>query len=183
MQEGLKLLIHNYMNNIFKKEKGFSLIEILISILIVAIAIVYVYRVISKYNTYTQKERESFVASYLCQEGIEIVKNMRDSNWIEGVDWDNGLTSCTSGCEADHNDTTLTAWSSPGRDLYIENVTGSYEYIASPVLADIHTSYKRRIEIVNPGPGDDELDITVIVYWGTNAANAMVVKENIFNWK
>ncbi len=169
------------MNNIFKKEKGFSLIEILISILIVAIAFIGVYRVISKYNTYTQKERESFVAAYLCQEGIEIVKNLRDSNWIEGVDWDNGLISCASGCEADYNDSALTAWSSPGRDLYIENVTGSYEYLAAPVEGDIQTSYKRKIEILQSG--DDELDITVIVYWGINAGNAMVVKENIFNWK
>lgn len=166
------------MNNIFKKEKGFTLLEMLISIMVITIGVLGIYSAVFKYIKNTQQERENLVASYLCQEGIEIVKNIRDTNWVESATtWSDGLTSCSSGCEADYNGI-LTAWSSPGRYLYIDNSTGLYKYVASPVTGDIKTSYTRKIDIVPNGT--DELDITVYVYWETNT---IVVKENLFNWR
>lgn len=169
------------MNNIFKKEKGFTLLEMLISILIVTIGVLSIYQAVYRYTKRTQLERESFVAAYLCQEGIEIIKNIRDSNWVAGTTWNNGLDACinTVGCEADYRLSgagALTLWSSPGRTLYIDGSAGFYKY--GNVTGDVETPYARKIEILSQGT--DELDITVTVYWKTNS---MIVRENLYNWK
>jgi prepilin-type N-terminal cleavage/methylation domain-containing protein len=171
-------LPNNQMNNAFKKEKGFTLLEMLISIMIITIAVLPIYQAVFKYTRTTQFERESFVASYLCQEGIEFIKNIRDTNWIQGVAWDTGLSMCLgSGCEGGPYG--LRAWT--GNKLVIDEATtasGFYRQIDAPLSGDIVTSFTRKIQITQPTA--DEIDITVTVYWGNNT---MVVKENIFNWR
>lgn len=171
------------MNNIFKKEKGFTLLEMIISIMIITIGIFGAYSAVSKYAKNTQQERENLIAAYLCQEGIEIIKNIRDSNWISEVSWDTGLTSCNAGCEIDYEKKGgdgvtdgLTAWSSPGNFLYIDATTGLYKY--EHTSSDIETPWTRRITI-DTGT-TDILKITVEVSW---ASNVMTVKEDIYNWK
>jgi prepilin-type N-terminal cleavage/methylation domain-containing protein len=163
------------MNNIFKKERGFTLLEMLISILIISIGVSGVYMAVAKYARDTQTERESFMAAYLCQEGIEIVRNLRDFNLVSGAVWKNGLTSCGTGCEADyHTPTTLSAWTT-GSILYINQTTGLYEYTSSTVP----TSYKRKIVIDNT-TNTNILSITVYVYWENNT---MTAKEDLYNWR
>jgi len=166
---------------ISKKTKGFTLLEMLISVAIITIGALGVFSAVAKFSQQAQQERENLVAAYLGQEGIEIVKNIRDTNWVEtAASWKDGLTSCSSGCEADFNDASLTAWTT-GNYFYIENSnpgTGLYRYITSPVSGDVVTPYKRKITITTVGA--DELDIIVDVYWVTYT---MTVKENIYNWK
>jgi prepilin-type N-terminal cleavage/methylation domain-containing protein len=170
------------MNNIFKKEKGFTLLEMLISIMIVTIGVLGIYTAVFRYTKNTQQERENLIASYLCQEGIEIVKNIRDSNWVGSATWNTGLTSCGAGCEIDYDNNGgdgvtngLTAWSDPGNFLYIDATTGLYKY--EHISTDIETPWTRKI-IIDTGT-TDVLKITVIVYWGSNS---MTVNEDIYNW-
>jgi len=160
------------------KEKGFTLLETLIAVAIIVIGTLGVFSAVAKYSQMTEQERDNLVASYLCQEGIEIVKNIRDTNWVEeAASWKDGLTGCSAGCQAEFDDTSFSAFSSASF-LYIDHDTGLYKYIASPVAEDVETPYTRKIVITEVG--DDELDIEVTVYWH---ASSMVVKQNIYNWK
>jgi len=160
------------------KNKGFSLLETLIAVTIVVIGALGVFSAVAKYSTLTQNEKDSLAAAYLCQEGIEIIKNVRDTNWIEGAaSWKDGLTGCSSGCEADFNDSALSAFSDDDY-LYIDNSTGLYEYKTSPASEDVKTFYTREITIAEIG--DDELDIQVSVVW---PGHSMVVRQNIYNWR
>lgn len=165
------------MNRI--SNKGFTLLEMILAIAIITIGALGVFGSAARYSKLTQKERENLVAAYLCQEGIETVKNIRDTNWIESAaSWKDGLTSCSAGCQGDFEDNqTLSAFSATDF-LYIDGATGLYQYIASPDSNDTKTSYTRKITIVESG--SDELQITVDVYWG---GNTMTVKENIYDWK
>lgn len=161
-----------------KIKNGFTLIEMIVSVAIISIAILGIFSIITNYSQKTQQEKENIIATYLCQEGIEIVKNIRDTNWVESAaSWKDGLTTCGSGCEADFTNNSLSAWSDSGRYLYIENSTNLYKYIGTP-YTDVKTQFKRKITITPVG--DDELDIQVDVYWFDNTAT---VKENIYNWK
>lgn len=157
-------------------QKGFTLLEMLVSISVITIGVIGIFSVVIKYTQFTQQARTNLTASYLAQEGIEIVKNIRDSNWTSGANWNTGLASCASGCEADYLSTSLSAWAD--RYLYVENSTGFYKYLASPGSSDVQTPYKRKITIT--AVGNDELDIKVDIYW---SGNTTTVKENIYNWK
>lgn len=161
------------------RNKGFTLLEMILAVAIITIGALGVFGAAARYSKLTQKERDNLVAAYLCQEGIEIVKNIRDTNWVQSASsWKDGLTSCSSGCEGDFTDSeSLSAFSSSDF-LYIDGATGLYRYISSPGSGDVKTSYSRKITIIESG--DDELDITVDVYWG---ASTMTVKEDIYNWK
>lgn len=159
-----------------EKTKGFTLLEMLISLLVIVVGVLGVFTAVARFSQNTQQEKENLIASYLCQEGIEIIKNIRDTNWVANSAWDNGLTACSAGCEVDYQGV-LTPWSEDGRKLYIEGATGFYKYISSPLSGDTETPYTRRINIAS---SVDELDITVNVYW---LGNTMTVKENIYNWR
>lgn len=189
MLEELKLPTLN-MKTYPQNRTGFTLIEMLVSLVIVAIGVLGVYAAVAKYSRNTQQEKDNLVASYLCEEGIEIIKNIRDTNWVSGAtSWKLGLVSsqgmdCTAGCEADFDfsDGKLSAWTT-GNYLYLDNSsggTGLYRYISSPDVGDVKTDFQRKIVITEVG--DDELDITVTVYW-EDQTKSMVVKENIYNWR
>jgi len=160
------------------RNKGFTLLETLVAVAIIVIGALGVFSAVAKYSQMTEQERDNLVATYLCQEGIEIVKNIRDTNWIEeSAGWKDGI-SCSSGCQADFDDTTFSAFSSESF-LYIDYSNGLYQYLSDPDPdLDVETPYSRKITITEVG--DDELDIEVTVYWH---ASSMTVKENIYNWK
>jgi prepilin-type N-terminal cleavage/methylation domain-containing protein len=172
------LIIHKNMN-----KKGFTLIEMVVSVFLITVAVVGVVQITTKYIQQTKFEKESYVAALLGQEGIEIIKNIRDTNWVD-VDptWNNGLTTCSAGCEIDmtFNAETpvFTAWSAPGTSLYIENSTKLYKYISSPGVNDVKSIYTRKITI--DSATSDILKIIVDVYW---RGNTTTVKEDIYNWK
>ena len=175
------------MDNIFEKEKGFTLLEMLISIMVITIGVLGIYSAVLKYTKATQVARENLTAAYLGQEGIEIIKNIRDTNWINAETWNDDLTGCDAvdgSCEIDTifgggtaKDPVFTIWSGSGRSLYIENSTKLYKYLASPGASDIRTIYTRKITI--DSVTDDVLKIQVDVYW---RGKTTTVKEDIYNW-
>lgn len=157
------------------KNKGFTLLEMLVAIAIVVIGALGVFSAVAKYSTLTQNEKDSLTAAYLCQEGIEIVKNIRDTNWIaEASSWKDGLP-CSSGCEADWSSSSLSAFSSEDF-LYVDSETGFYQYAHDS--SDTETFFTREITVSEVG--DDELDIQVDVVW---PGHTMTVKEDIYNWR
>jgi len=74
-------------------KKGFTVLEVLIAVLVLTIGGLAAYSVVQQivFKTFSASYRLS--AAYLAKEGIEIVRNTRDTNWIEAENWDNGLAS------------------------------------------------------------------------------------------
>jgi prepilin-type N-terminal cleavage/methylation domain-containing protein len=169
------------MTRLFNKKlnsKGFTLIETMVSLMMVSIAFLGIYGAVAKYSQQTKQIKENYVASLLGQEGIEVVRNMRDKNWVTAAAWDNGLTSCsgcsgrTNGCQAAYNATTLSAYNDTTGYLYINS--GFYDYSGTGTL----TPYKRQICIDESG---SILHVVVNVYW--TGGKQATVKEDLYNWK
>lgn len=180
------------MNN-----KSFTLIEVVIAISLLTIGLLAVYNVIQQTIVFASLSTSRLGAAYLAQEGIEIVRNIRDSNWLENrsvaTSWDEGLTGCSAGCEADY--TTPTALDpilisyDGGRFLYIDiddidgdGFTNFYRYIDSPGSNDIPTKFKRKIMIMPDGL--DILEVTVKVSWEERGRpHNITAQENLYNWR
>ena len=79
--------------------KGFTLIELVISIFLLCFVIIGVYNAFSIIVILTSDTSDRLTATYLAQEGIEIVRNIRDTNWLN---MDN--------CKADANCANFLAW-------------------------------------------------------------------------
>lgn len=63
-----------------KKEKGFTLVETLVAIAILMVAIAGPLTVANKALTTALGSRNSMIATYLAQEGMETIKNIKDNN-------------------------------------------------------------------------------------------------------
>jgi prepilin-type N-terminal cleavage/methylation domain-containing protein len=164
--------------------RAFTLIEVIISIFIILVGILGVFFATQSIISYITLSNSKLTASYLAQEGIELVRNMRDNNWLEvgSPSWDTGLTNCSAGCEIDYNDSNFTAYS--GNFLKIESVSGLYGYEAGA-----QTKFKRKIEIIPvdnvPADGiNDILEITVSIEWSERGGNYSIeAKEKLYNWR
>ncbi len=135
-------------------------------------------------------------AAYLAQEGVEIIRNIRDTNWLETRNlgsednsWKEGLTNCawsaacivdwTSARQIDPNLATF-------NDQYLNiDSQGFYSYDNGA-----STRFQRKI-IIEQGDGDsdpnesednDVLRVTVEIIWRERGKNYnYILKENLYN--
>lgn len=171
--------------NYFMKKNSFTLIEATISIFFLTTGIIAVASMISSTFVPFSISSQRLTALYLAQEGIEIIRNIKDTNYLERtqgltISWDEGLTNCLQGCEVDYTMTStttpnLTPFGVTGRYLCIEN-NGFFGYNN----CSQYTTFKRKM-IINPL--SEKLEITAEVTWEERGRKHKVeVKENIYNW-
>ena len=158
----------------FKNQKfttGFTLLEVLISLTIITVGVVGVFALVQQTVSLLPISEQRLTASYLAQEGVEIVRNLRDANIVKGQVWNLGLTGCGAGCEADYLSSSLTAWNS----RYLLDNNYFYSYVAGNP-----TIYKRKITIASTA---NVLKITIEVSWQERTRpHSVKAREDIYNW-
>lgn len=91
--------------NLFNQynHKGFTLIETLFAILIFSASLVSLMSIAGRGIAAANTAREQTVAHYLAQEGVEVVRNIRDVSFINGG-WDADFTQCIESdpCQIDY---------------------------------------------------------------------------------
>jgi len=166
-------------------KRGFTLVELMIAIVLMTTGIMAIYALIPHGIETSITNTDKYLATQLAREGIEIVRNIRDTNWLEELDsptavWNEGLTSCAAGCEVDYitpsiQDPVLSAYGA-GRYLKVDG-NGFYNYTAGS-----DTKFKRRIVITEVAPADRALQVIVTVSWSSEYADS-VLEETLYDWK
>lgn len=72
---------------------GQSLVEMIVAIAIILTGLVGALSLTISNLTGVDEAGTRVVASNLAREGIEVVRNFRDANWLKNLDWDTGLYS------------------------------------------------------------------------------------------
>lgn len=62
-------------------KRGFSLLEVMLVVMILSVALLVFIQVTSQSITHSIESQDSIIAAGLAQEGVELVKNIRDNNW------------------------------------------------------------------------------------------------------
>ena len=166
------------------KNKGFTFIELMIVIFIMTVGITAIYTSITRIISSTTYSTLNLTANYLAQEGIEIVKSIRDSNFIETT----FIETTTSGSwkkdlspgdyEADYNDYSL----SPLQDNEVRflkvDEEGFFNYKDGS-----DSPFKRKITITeDPNNENVLINVSVTVYWTEKGkTNETTVSENLYN--
>ena len=152
-----------------KSGAGFTIVELIVTIVILSFGVIGIYGFFHPAISLTSNFTMHSTADYLAQEGLEIVKNIRDNNILQNLNWSQGLSSCTTGCQLDYKTGTLVETLVNRLQTYTgnplnKNIDGFYSYDTGTA-----TKFKRKITITRPFTSNQNiLKVDVLVMWDYN---------------
>ena len=166
------------MLNFLKKQTGFSILEIVVAIFIIVMGMVGVLSLITQNIQVQYINKNNLIASQLAQEGLELARNKRDKNWLEGNDWIFSITpgnykmdytgyiGIVSGIE----ETRLQQSNEVGREGY-------YWYGGT-----VNTIFYRLITTSQASPAS--LTVSCLIQWADRGQTYQYVADTVlYNWK
>ena len=168
---------------VFYNKKGFTIIEILVAFTVVTIGLLGVVSLVVQNLQVQNVNRNYVVAAMLTQEGIELVRNQRDLNWLtSGNDWDEDIDDVdTDGTFViDHDDVPPF---NDAPDLVSDNgaqlsINGNNYYIHGAGSA---TAFYRLITV---STNVDQLVVTAHVQWQErNRTHNYKTEAHLYNWR
>jgi len=153
---------------------GFTLVEVLISLLIFSIALTAIFYILVINIGNAQLIKNNFIASGLVQEGIEIVRNIRDNDWHLGNSF--GATTPDGTYRVQWNSQALL----PFADLFLKKDSGnglvSYDDTGN------NTLFKRTVTISTVSGVEKEVVVTVT--WNERGISKSVsAEDHLYNWR
>jgi len=169
-------------------KKGFTLVEALVAISILIIGILSAFILVSR-SLYTfPLIQDRLTASFLVQEGIELVRNIRDSNFIkkakgENISWDSNLSYKCYTIEpvigSSSNDISLNETNCECKNstpLKFDDSRNFYNYQDGE-----ETKFRRVIQIEKIS--NNEIKVTSTVCFKTKNIDFTVsAEDHLFNW-
>jgi Tfp pilus assembly protein PilV len=150
-----------------KRLPGFSFIEVIFSVALMAVGMMAAIQLMSGNLDQTLDSRNQVIAAELAQEGIELVRNVRDNNWTSGsaATFDHFPSSNAVNCRIDYNYSYPNNLSCDGK--YGLNLSGGYYGSTSSA-----TKFQRKVFIsYSPGSSSSSAtsaQVTSIVIWGSS---------------
>lgn len=80
-----------YYKNMKKNRAAFTLVETIIAISVIGLVVTAAFQLTQSSLKIGANTMQKLTAFHLAEEGLEITRNMRDSNWIANLTWDQGL--------------------------------------------------------------------------------------------
>lgn len=175
------------MKNFSRTQKnmhnGFTLLEMLFAIIIFSFSLVSLMLIAGKGVVATTTAKDQLVAQYLAEEGAEVARNMRDTNFLTGKDWLLDLQECSkeTPCEVIYSEGApyLRRISGKGQGLY-EN--DGY-YTNDPERGGVLSKFSRKIylEEIN---GYESIIYSIVSWQERNSITRnFEFKTYISNWQ
>ncbi|MFA5996922.1 MAG: type II secretion system protein [Candidatus Paceibacterota bacterium] len=159
------------------RTRAFTLIETLIAISILLVAVVGPISLIGDATHKLYYSKDQMIAINLAQEGIEAVRQVRDSNMLAVGAWDTNITAGNYMVNLKNDPPVVLLTDS---NVYIDSGTGLYE---QGTVTATTTQFTRTVTIADVVAGIEK-NVTSTVTWRTGGDTGTVAfSENIFNWQ
>ncbi|PIR40098.1 MAG: hypothetical protein COV33_01685 [Candidatus Zambryskibacteria bacterium CG10_big_fil_rev_8_21_14_0_10_34_34] len=181
--------------NFAKKQQGFTVLESIVAILILSLSISGAFSAVQQGFSQSIIAKDEIKASFLAQEAVEVIKNIRDSNQLYKIQ--NPSTSRTwlykiaeSGDPCGFGNTCRVDITTPTSGTYLYTCSGGWgscnnlsqnqtNYIYA--YSGVSSNFKREVQIESISA--DEISVTVRVYWTKGLVTRdFKVKTVLFNW-
>jgi len=154
-----------------EKNKGFSLIGVMVTLFIVAVGLTSIIALTSSALNSSNASKMRLIASSLAQESIEIVRDIRRSN----IEWDDWYSTISDGdYRVQYNNTSLLAF--VDTPLMI-NANNYYQYDTGN-----NSAFSRKVTFTKLSA--NELKLSVEIKWKLKSQWSYLTVENrLWNWK
>lgn len=176
----------------YKKKNGFTIVETLVSLSIFSISVIALVVVSAKGISDSSISKNRLTATYLAQEGLELMRNKRDTaiiadsanGWINFQSSTQECSPSLGGCDIDPINEAIYKCSTGSCIIQSDSVTGYYGHGSTN---GVNSIFKRVITLEEPttwGSNPNEYQMIVTVTW-TQGVSPQSVKlvENIYNWQ
>lgn len=168
-------------SKIIKNNSGISLLEVIVAMTIITVSLIGVLSLVIQNIKAQYVNKNVLIASGLAGEGLELVRNSRDLNWLNNGSWKQGLVGDGT-YTIDYGGANSIKMSANSIDqtkarLYVDS-NGFYTHTSSGNLA---TNFYRLITVNDQG---EYLDVTCAVRWKEGARNHDYTAETyLYNWR
>ena len=164
-----------------KKQSGFALIEVIVSIVILSLVLVAAVGLLYSVGQAVETNRDRLTATYLAQECLELVRNARDTSWKNYEPWDCAWEGTNTTCTGRD---ILSSIQGPvkindketkfSRDFHVDPVYNSSTELRAAQLSIPNQNLARNSEA-------EEVKVTCKVSWGENSQ--LSISEILTNWR
>ena len=165
-------------------DKGFGILEVVVATGIITVGLVAVISFITQSYYVSQVNKNKFAATMLAQEGIELTRNVRDSNWVGGFSWNQNIVG----------DGTYRIEMDTGGNVNIVNVNGIDDVLSRLKInnglyqysSGTDTIFYRLITAANTATclAADCLQVTSEVKWSERGLTKnYTITVELYNWK
>lgn len=169
------------MMGLRERQKGMTFLELMIAIFVLIVGISGTVGLIQRTISSASMAASQLKGAYLAQEGIEVVRNIRDSSWVRDADWLENIDANCSCCEVtyDHDGNTGMTLCSGGEPRQLTYFNGFYGYSTDPSAEE--SVFSRRIRT---SMAADHLRVEATIFWleRGDVRNVTVV-ENLYDWR
>ena len=127
--------------------------------------------------------RDNLIASMLAQEGLELVRNIRDNNWLNGWSWLTDINEYSDNSFAiDYSDprngnAAPNAVGDPGTELYLDG-NNFYNHTGGSA-----TPFARIISIYEPAGGNYIAASSTVRWTDSSGAHDYVAETLFYDWR
>jgi Tfp pilus assembly protein PilV len=158
-----------------KHKKGFTLIEITVILFIISVGLIGVLSLVIQNIQSQVINKNNIIAYQLAQEGIELVRKTRDTNWKNGVSWNLGLADGSYYMDYLDDEPTLITGAS---DSELHRDMNNFYVHGGGVE---QTNFSRTIEITNIDA--KSMSVKAIVVWKSkNNTSDYEVETILYDW-
>ncbi len=145
------------------RKKGFSITEVIISVFVIVVGLVAILGLITSSIRESYSSRNRIIASQLAQEGVELIRNVRDSNVASSASGGAFayFPAVTSSCRVDKTYTYPANIPCSAGD-YLLNLDASGYYVHSAGTA---TFFRRKVVIADHPAIANAKTTTAYVWW------------------
>ncbi len=173
---------------------GFTLVETIVAVGVISVGFVGTLVILSRSSSQADILKDRIIAAHLAEEGIEVVRNIRDSNWLEpSSGWRDGLADTANAIVSyDSESLTIEPDSAKWCLTYVLIETdGFYKYKHA---ISCNTTFKRHIVLTTktmesyPWESDpaklEYLEIKSVVTWEEKGQTKTITAiDNFYDWR
>jgi len=161
-----------------KNLAAFSLIEIMIVLFIISLGMTGILSLIGQNIQSQSYNKNNLIAYQLAQEGVELIRRVRDSNWLRGYDHNQDLTS--GSYFMDFNDDLPTPLDDDQAAVELfQNTEGFYQHDSGLTTSN---GFSRLIKIEKSDT--DQINVIVEVKWRERSHDrSYILETDLYNWR